>query len=223
MAEYLCDVYPNFSSTDDYDTQNISSCPNDKYFNIELECTNMFVLNRNFETSFEIEYHTLSNVSKDELMQETIIVSWLSQIDVPQDAFWVVVSKLLECARKMVNMTHKNQRVLSIRVDLGVTRDSEDESDEDDIDFEFVDESDESSESNEDEEDTGLVPAAKSCVEGLEEVEKEGKCAICLEDFKVCVSMPCLHAFHSKCIRDWLEISNSCPLCRFKLSTRTSE
>jgi len=198
MDEYFCDAYPNFSSTD-YDTQNISSCPNDKYFNIELECTKMFVLNaRKFETSFEEEYHTLSNVSKDELMLETTIVSWLSQLDVPQDAFRVVVSKLLECAGKMVNITHKNQRVLSIRVDLDVNRASEDETDEDDADFENVDESSESSESNEDDEDNGLVPAAKSCVKGLEEVEKEGKCVICFEDFKVCVSMPCLHTFHSK-------------------------
>lgn len=139
-------------------------------------------------------------------------------MDVPQDAFKVVVSKLLECARKMVNMTHKKQMVLSIRVDLAVTKASEDESDEDYTNFEFVDESDESSESsesNEEEEDNGLF--MQQCVEGLEEVEKEGKCAICFEDFKVCVSMPCLHMLHSKFIRDWLERH------RFKLSTRTSE
>lgn len=151
----------------------------------------MFVVNtRKFETSFEEEYHTLSNVSKDELMQGTTIVSWLPQMGVPQDAFGLVVSKLLECAGKMVNMTHENQRVLSIQVDLGVNRASED-----DTDFEFVDENSESSENNEDEEDNGLVPAAKSCVEGLEEVEKERKCAICFEDFKFVLVC---HVFHSK-------------------------
>jgi hypothetical protein len=140
-----------------------------------------------------------SNVSKDKIMQETTIVSWLSQMDVPQDAFKFVVAKIMECARHMVS-THKNLRVLPIRVNFVVTRASEDESDEDD-------ESDISDESDE--------------AEGSEavNVEKEKNCAICFENFNlnVGVPMPCLHVFHIKCIRGWLEKGNSCPLCRHQL------
>ncbi|GAU49197.1 hypothetical protein TSUD_371890 [Trifolium subterraneum] len=114
-------------------------------------------------------------------MQETIIISWLSQMDVPQDAFRLVVAKILECARDMIK-THKNLRILPIRVNLVVTRASEDESDEDDD-----DESDEGIESDE---------AEKSCVKGSEtmDVEIEKNCAICIENFNfnVGVPMPCL-------------------------------
>ena len=45
---------------------------------------------------------------------------------------------------------------------------------------------------------------------------KEEKCAICLEDFnignKVCY-LPCLHIYHSFCIKNWLKIRGKCPLC----------
>ncbi|CAK8536149.1 unnamed protein product [Lathyrus sativus] len=76
------------------------------------------------------------------------------------------------------------------------------------------------------EEDIRFVPAAKSCIEELKTVTTKAteKCSICFEDFKVGVCMPCLHMFHMDCIQDWLNISNSCPLCRFQLPTNnTSE
>ena len=45
---------------------------------------------------------------------------------------------------------------------------------------------------------------------------KEEKCVICLEDFnagnKVCY-LPCLHLYHSFCIKNWLKIRVRCPLC----------
>ncbi|CAJ2672389.1 unnamed protein product [Trifolium pratense] len=199
MDEYQIDAYPNFSPID-FDTKNISSCSNDKYFNVEFECTNMYVLSaRKFQTINDTKCHKFSNVSKDKIMQETTIVSWLSQMDVPQDAFGIVVAKILECARDMVR-AHKNVRVIPIRVNIVVTRASEDESDED-----GEDGSDERSESDEAE-------------EGLE-VEEEKNCSICFENFNfnVGVPMPCLHLFHIKCIRGWLEKGNSCPLCRHQL------
>ena len=61
-------------------------------------------------------------------------------------------------------------------------------------------------------------------VNKLEEVElneqfeniEENKCAICLEIFSIgdkVSYLPCLHYFHSSCIKNWLKIKNKCPYC----------
>ena len=58
----------------------------------------------------------------------------------------------------------------------------------------------------------------------LEEVElneqfknkEEDKCAICLENFSIgdkVSYLPCLHYFHSTCIKNWIRIKNKCPFC----------
>lgn len=31
--------------------------------------------------------------------------------------------------------------------------------------------------------------------------------------------LPCKHSFHDSCITNWLNISNTCPMCRFELKT----
>ncbi|CAK8568800.1 unnamed protein product [Lathyrus sativus] len=69
------------------------------------------------------------------------------------------------------------------------------------------------------EEDIRFVPAAKSCIEELKTVttKETEKCSIYFEDFNVGVCMSCSHMFHMDCIQDWLNIGNSCPLCRFQL------
>ena len=42
------------------------------------------------------------------------------------------------------------------------------------------------------------------------------KCVICLENFmignKICY-LPCLHLYHTMCIKNWLKIKEKCPLC----------
>ena len=61
-------------------------------------------------------------------------------------------------------------------------------------------------------------------VNKLEEVElnkqfeniEEIKCAICLEIFSIgdkVSYLPCLHYFHSSCIKNWIKIKNKCPYC----------
>ncbi|XP_031258173.1 E3 ubiquitin-protein ligase ATL42-like [Pistacia vera] len=54
---------------------------------------------------------------------------------------------------------------------------------------------------------------------------KEGlECAVCIsrfEDSEILRLLPkCRHAFHVKCIDQWLESHSSCPLCRYKFDMR---
>uniref|UniRef100_A0ACD5TNT4 Uncharacterized protein n=1 Tax=Avena sativa TaxID=4498 RepID=A0ACD5TNT4_AVESA len=77
----------------------------------------------------------------------------------------------------------------------------------------------------------GTLPAAKSALSTLPDVvmtdamvaAAEGaECAVCKEDFSPgdgAKQMPCKHIYHADCIVPWLELHNSCPICRFELPT----
>ncbi|KAG2548278.1 E3 ubiquitin-protein ligase RING1-like [Panicum virgatum] len=77
----------------------------------------------------------------------------------------------------------------------------------------------------------GTPPAAKSALSALPDVvvthtmvaAAEGaECAVCKDDFspgEVAKQMPCKHIYHANCIMPWLELHNSCPICRFELPT----
>ncbi|CAN6293153.1 unnamed protein product [Urochloa humidicola] len=77
----------------------------------------------------------------------------------------------------------------------------------------------------------GTPPAAKSALSSLPDVvvtdamvaAAEGaECAVCKEDLspgEVAKQMPCKHIYHNDCIVPWLELHNSCPICRFELPT----
>ncbi|XP_049410198.1 E3 ubiquitin-protein ligase RING1-like [Solanum stenotomum] len=80
----------------------------------------------------------------------------------------------------------------------------------------------------------GTPPAAKSAVSGLPDVKVSdellnsdlSQCAVCKDGFKLdelVKQMPCKHMYHDGCILPWLEMRNSCPVCRFELPTDDSD
>ena len=51
--------------------------------------------------------------------------------------------------------------------------------------------------------------------------EDQRNCVICLGDFQDkehIIRLPCLHVFHSECVKSWLGSHNSCPTCKFELT-----
>jgi len=76
----------------------------------------------------------------------------------------------------------------------------------------------------------GTPPAAKSSVDSLLDVNishellvsDEAQCAVCKDNFDVgdkAKQMPCKHIYHKDCILPWLELHNSCPVCRYEMPT----
>lgn len=76
----------------------------------------------------------------------------------------------------------------------------------------------------------GTPPASKSAVEALPNIKineammssDSSQCAVCKDSFELneeARQMPCKHIYHSDCIIPWLELHNSCPVCRYELPT----
>ncbi|CAJ1952293.1 unnamed protein product [Sphenostylis stenocarpa] len=76
----------------------------------------------------------------------------------------------------------------------------------------------------------GTPPASKTAVEGLPDVSVTeellasdcSQCAVCKDAFELgdtAKQMPCKHIYHGDCILPWLELHNSCPVCRYELPT----
>ncbi|KAL2930411.1 E3 ubiquitin-protein ligase RING1 [Bienertia sinuspersici] len=76
----------------------------------------------------------------------------------------------------------------------------------------------------------GTPPASKTAVEGIPSVKvnqellcsDSSQCAVCMDEFKLgaeAKQMPCKHVFHGDCILPWLELHNTCPVCRYELPT----
>ncbi|KAE8702409.1 RNF181 protein [Hibiscus syriacus] len=76
----------------------------------------------------------------------------------------------------------------------------------------------------------GTPPASKSAIEALPSVNitknnsnsELNQCAVCMDEFEEgteAKQMPCKHLYHKDCILPWLELHNSCPVCRHELPT----
>lgn len=77
-------------------------------------------------------------------------------------------------------------------------------------------------------ENTGPPPADKEKISSLptvivtqEQVDTGLECSVCKEDYSVAEQvrqLPCNHYFHSSCIVPWLELHDTCPVCRKSLN-----
>ncbi|KAL0550094.1 hypothetical protein IC582_014592 [Cucumis melo] len=80
----------------------------------------------------------------------------------------------------------------------------------------------------------GTPSASKSAIEKLSTItvtedllnSEMNQCAICIDDFEKGIEvkqMPCKHVFHDYCLLPWLELHNSCLVCRFELPIDDSD
>ena len=59
-------------------------------------------------------------------------------------------------------------------------------------------------------------------IENVDKLDNEKKnCLICLENFKngeKATTLPCIHLFHTYCIKSWLKSKKICPICKIKIT-----
>lgn len=57
-----------------------------------------------------------------------------------------------------------------------------------------------------------------------EQLEKHNDiCAICYQDMKSAVITPCSHFFHAGCLKKWLYVQETCPLCHSQLKSQSQQ
>ncbi|CAJ1343733.1 unnamed protein product [Effrenium voratum] len=74
--------------------------------------------------------------------------------------------------------------------------------------------------------DVAALPTRK--LANLDHLGEQTKCLICLEEFAdgdELKTLPCLHFYHQKCVEQWLDTDNSCPVCKTPIGqeARTGE
>jgi hypothetical protein len=75
----------------------------------------------------------------------------------------------------------------------------------------------------------GNPPASAETIKNLkiittmkEHVDKHKECAVCKVEYtegEEVILLPCDHLFHSECIKTWLQMHNTCPICRYEFPT----
>lgn len=57
----------------------------------------------------------------------------------------------------------------------------------------------------------------------LFDIKVEKECSICYEELEIKTAhvTGCKHSFHKECIKKWLSVKDTCPICRDLLITRT--
>ncbi|CAH1766081.1 1689_t:CDS:10 [Entrophospora sp. SA101] len=73
-------------------------------------------------------------------------------------------------------------------------------------------------------------PATEEVIEALpktkiskKQVEEQLSCPVCKDEFNIeeeAISLPCSHAFHEDCIKPWLKMNGTCPVCRLSLGNQ---
>ena len=56
--------------------------------------------------------------------------------------------------------------------------------------------------------------------------EDKKRCSICLENFKNgddSIILPCIHIFHSECIKKWMKNNGICPICKLKINSNNND
>lgn len=65
-----------------------------------------------------------------------------------------------------------------------------------------------------------IKPAKKAFIDKLVVIHEKIECSVCLKSEKNdCVKFDCGHKFHWDCAMMWLEVKNTCPICRCELDS----
>ena len=73
--------------------------------------------------------------------------------------------------------------------------------------------------------DTIVNELPEITIDSVDKLDGDKKdCTICLNSFKhgdKALILPCIHIFHTDCIKNWFKTQNTCPNCKFKMDANS--